>query len=77
MNSYTFPQYRKYSNNKSYFKIISADEFEEVQLMGSKKIIHQVKAKAYPEKLYIQDMLNCEESRWIKIEEEEYRLISV
>jgi hypothetical protein len=67
-----FPQYRKYSNNKSYFKITSDSEFMEVQYVGSKKLIHEIKAIAYPEKLMIRDMLLCTEGRWIVIEESEF-----
>jgi hypothetical protein len=52
-----FPVYRKYKNNKSYFKIINALVFEEVQLIGSKRMIRQTKAVLYPEKLFIRDLL--------------------
>jgi hypothetical protein len=67
-----FPQYRKYNNNKSFFKIISESEFIEVQLIGSKKIIHEIIASAYPEKLLIREMLQNAEGRWIVIEENEF-----
>ncbi|TNF46682.1 MAG: hypothetical protein EP305_10385 [Bacteroidetes bacterium] len=55
-----FPQYRMISNGKAYYEIINNEEFTEVQLIGKKKWIHQVKAVQYPEKLRIMDMLRCE-----------------
>ena len=39
-----FPVYRKYKNNKSYFKIIAPNLFEEIQLIGNKKIVKQIEA---------------------------------
>jgi len=52
-----FPVYRKYKNGKSYFKIFSRNEFEEIQIVGSKKIINTVKAKQFPEMNLIHDLV--------------------
>jgi hypothetical protein len=52
-----FPLYRKYKNNKSYFKIINPRLFEEIQAMGSKKIIKQIEAKQFPEFVFIHDLV--------------------
>jgi hypothetical protein len=52
-----FPVYRKYRNGKSYFKIISRNEFEEVQVVGSKKVIHKIKATQFPEMHLIKDLV--------------------
>jgi hypothetical protein len=52
-----FPVYRKYKNNKSYFKIINPALFEQVQVVGSKRFVTEVKAELYPEKLFISDLL--------------------
>ncbi len=67
-----FPQYRKYKNIETYFKIISEKEFEEISSLGSNYVKHSIVAKQYPELLRIQDMLNCEENIWEIIEENEY-----
>jgi tellurite resistance protein len=56
-----FPQYRKLTNNKVFYRIDSKDEFTEVTLMGNRKIVHTVKAVQYPEKLRIMDMLKSEQ----------------
>jgi len=67
-----FPQFRKYKNIKTYFKIISEKEFEEVSAIGSNYSLHKVIAEQYPEMLRIQDMLNCENDAWEIIEFSEY-----
>lgn len=67
-----FPVYRKYSNNKNYFKIISDIEFEELQLIGNKIFVHIKKAELYPDKLLIQDLINGVNESVIEITEEEY-----
>ena len=45
------------SNGKVFYKILSHDEFIEIQFIGSKKMQITVKAVQYPEKLRILDML--------------------
>ncbi|WP_317899668.1 hypothetical protein [Aurantibacillus circumpalustris] len=52
-----FPVYRKYKNNKSYFKIIHPRLFEEIQIIGSKKVVKQIEARLFPEVLFIQDLV--------------------
>ncbi len=55
-----FPIFRKLSNSKVFYKIISSVEFEEIQLMGSKLNFSFHKAIQYPEKLKIIDLINLE-----------------
>lgn len=52
-----FPQYRRYSNGLSYFKILSLTEFEEIKMVGNKAVKSRVEAKQYPEKVFINDLL--------------------
>ena len=37
-----FPQYRKLNNGKAYYKIVSENEFEELQITISWSIIHLI-----------------------------------
>lgn len=57
-----FPQYRKLSNEKVFYKILSDRKFIEIQLMGSKAFLYEFDAIKYPEILKIQDMLSLEEA---------------
>ncbi len=54
-----FPQYRKLSNDRSFYRINSKENFDELQLMGDRVFHHQIKAEKYPEKLKILEMLDC------------------
>jgi hypothetical protein len=56
-----FPQYRKLLNEKSFYEILSDKEFIEIQLIGSRSVVHKVVANQYPEMLRIMDMLAAEE----------------
>lgn len=69
-----FPQYRKLSNNKVYYRIDSLNEFTELTLMGKQKLVHSVKAEQYPEKLRILDMLKSEDP-FQNSTEDEFNLI--
>ena len=53
-----FPQYRKLSNHKSFYKIVSKEFFEEIQLVGAVRVKTQTTATKYPEILRINDMLD-------------------
>lgn len=53
-----FPAYRKLSNNKSFYKILSESEFEEIQLVGSSSIKTKTRAQKFPEMIRIKEMLS-------------------
>lgn len=54
-----FPQYRKHSSGKNHYKISDYEHFIEIQCIGSKTLVHEVQAKAYFEKIRIQEMLEA------------------
>jgi hypothetical protein len=68
-----FPQYRKLVNAKRFYKINGLNEFEEIQLMGSRTFHFLSKATQFPEKLRIIDMLSDpEEVVYLKSSENEW-----
>ena len=67
----TFPIYRKLSNEKSYYKIVSAESFIELHRIGSKTKKHILNAKQYPEKLLIQEMISLSNG-YLESKEEEF-----
>jgi hypothetical protein len=67
-----FPQYRRYKNGLSYFKILSLTEFEEIQVIGNKRVLNKVIASQYPEKVFINDLLFGYEEFAEEISEEQY-----
>jgi hypothetical protein len=66
-----YPIYRKYKGIDVYFKIESETEFIEYKKMGNRLLKDRIIAKIFPEKQFIQDMINLYEDRWIEIEEME------
>lgn len=75
METITYPQYRKYTNNKGYFKIISPDEWEEIQLIGSKATVNTYKVNILPDRNFVNDLTFDYQNNWLKIEEEEYERV--
>ncbi len=71
----TFPQYRKYKGIDVYFKVISNEKLVELKRLGDKILSFELNAKQFPEKLFIQDVLNNEGGRWEIISEEDYKNI--
>jgi hypothetical protein len=70
-----YPQYRKYLNEKAYFKIVSATEWEEVQVLGSNYFFHQFIVKIMPDRNFIYDMTFDYKNNWVEIEENEYEVM--
>ncbi len=67
-----YPIYRKYNGIDVWFKILSETEFLEYKKMGAKVLKDQIVAKIFPEKQFIQDMINLYEERWIEVTESEF-----
>ena len=67
-----FPQYRKYSNNKNFFKINSPKEFEEIQVIGAKKLHRKVIATQFPEMNLILDLVSFANEFVLMSESEEF-----
>lgn len=68
----TYPQYRKYAHGRTYFKIVSPNEFYELQVLGNTKTLHHFIAKILPDRNYIYDLLFEYHEHWQVIQEEEY-----
>ena len=72
MKHWNFPVYRKYSNNKVYFKIISLTEFEEINISGTKVRKISVIATIHPDRVRIMDMLENTGGYWEEASEKEW-----
>jgi len=55
-----FPQYRMYSDGNTLFEIYSADRFKEIKRTGKYFMENEIQCKQYPEKVFVSDLLNCE-----------------
>jgi hypothetical protein len=70
-----YPQYRKYKDNKAFFKIISETEWEEVRIMAEHYSLHSFRVKIMPDRNLLHDMMFDYEGHWEKIGEEEYERV--
>ena len=71
-----FPQYRKYSNNKSFFKITSEREFIEHKIIGRYYEHIHIVAKQYPEMVFIQDLLQLKQIDFLISNEHEFEEVA-
>lgn len=69
-----FPQFRRLRGGAHFYRIDGFDRFTEVQVVGRRRVVHEVRALVYPELLRIQDMLDGAEGRFEVISEHEWRL---
>ncbi len=67
-----FPQYRKYPNEKAFFKITSETVFEELTILGKNYGLMQVEAKNFLDRHLINDMIGLMGNNWIAIGADEY-----
>ena len=67
-----FPQYRRYKNALSYFKINSESTFIEYKLLGNKIEKYAVEAKILPDRNYIHDLLYEYGEHWEKLDESSF-----
>lgn len=68
-----FPIYRRYKNEKSYFKILDEHTFIEYKVNINRLESHHFEAKILPERNYIQDMLYDYEPHWEVIDEATFK----
>lgn len=69
-----FPQYRRYKNKQSYFKIVSNEEFVEYKLTANKLESYRFTVKILPDRNYLHDMLYNYEPYWEVLSEKEFKL---
>jgi len=70
-----FPIYRKYKNNKHFFKIMSMNEFEEISFIGKKLIVTLHQVTILPDRNFISDLLHDIGNTAEIATEEEYQQI--
>lgn len=68
----TYPVFRKYDNNRSFFKVLSPNEFIEIQRMGNTYFKYEMTAKILPDFHLINDMVSLHNGHWLEISELEF-----
>ncbi|MDQ3047436.1 MAG: hypothetical protein M3R27_07810 [Bacteroidota bacterium] len=67
-----FPQYRKYADGKTFFKILSNSEWEEVKVIGKHYSYHHFTVKIMPDRNYLHDLIYEYSAFYQVITENEY-----
>jgi hypothetical protein len=70
--NFNFPLYRKYAHDKTFFRINSKENFDELTIIGSFYIYRNQQAQIFPEFTMIIDMIENNNNNWIDISEQEF-----
>ena len=60
MSITNYPVFRRYSDLNTWFKIISRESFTELKRNGKYFSLTEFKARIHPERMFINDLVNCE-----------------
>ena len=72
-----YPIYRKLSNNRSFYKVVDSKNFEEIQIIGTKRRHQLIEAKQYPDILYLLDLIELNHEGIIESSESEWLSVIV
>lgn len=67
-----YPIYRKYPHNRTFFKVISDEEFEELNIMKDRFSLRQFKVELFPDRVFVHDLTHNFQAHWEPIEPSEY-----
>jgi hypothetical protein len=67
-----FPQFRRYTNHKSYFKVLAAHHFIEYKVEAKEIAIYEVEARTLPDRNLIEDMLYRPNPHWEVIDQGQF-----
>ena len=70
--NYNFPIFLKYSHEKTFFRINSKENFDELNIIGSFYIYRNQQAQIFPEFTMIIDMIENLNNNWESITEIEF-----
>ena len=70
--NYDFPIYRKYGHDKTYFRINSKENFDELMIIGSFYIYRNQQAQICPEFTMIIDMIENQNDNWHAISADDF-----
>lgn len=67
-----FPIFRKYLNERTFFKVLSMEAFVQVDIIGDGYMLHTFHAKVHPDRVLIMDMIEMANDAWQESSEEEF-----
>lgn len=63
-----FPKFRMLVDGRHFYRIDDPEHFVEIQIVGTKRTVHQITASAYPEKLRVQQMIDMSDGLYAEID---------
>lgn len=69
-----FPQFRKLENGRSLYKITSANQFTELQQIGSKWFAYKFEVDQFPDLMRVQEMLQGSHP-FVRVQKDEFEII--
>ena len=63
-----FPKFRMLVDGRHFYRIDDPEHFVEIQLVGSKRTVHEITASAYPEKVRVQQMIEMSDGLYAEID---------
>ena len=73
----SYPIYRKRKNNRSFYKINSAYQFDEIQIMGTKYILYSFTISQYPEIVMLMEMIAMENDLYQELDKDEWEMLKL
>jgi len=70
--NFSFPQYRKLSNERSYYKIENASTLLEIQRTGQRWTEYTLNVRILPERNLIMDLLEINGDQYVIIDENDF-----
>lgn len=70
-----FPIYRKYPNDRAFFKVCSPTRFEEISRLGKNYVRTEFEAKILPDRHMIGDMMAMRGGHWVVSDRDEYESV--
>ncbi len=69
-----FPLFRKYNGIETYFKVKSDTSFQELKISDSFYSLNDFEVVNHFDRLFIQDIIQQHEGRWLVTDENQYNL---
>jgi len=70
--SKSFPIYRKYEHERTFFKITSTATFTQLDIIGDGYMVYEFRVNVHPDRMLILDMIEMEGDAWLESSEQEY-----
>lgn len=65
-----YPFHRRSANGLHHYRVEGPQLFLEVQRVGSRRILHRVEVRMWPDQLFLSELEACAEGRYMEVDEQ-------